>query len=100
MDLQALLANNPIIGMVLYIAFFALIFYFILIRPQRKKDKEYKELLASMEVGDDIVTIGGFYGKITKIKDDKIEFEIGMNEKITLGVYKWGVKEVKKKEKA
>ncbi len=100
MDLQALLQNNPIIGLVLYIAFFAAIFWFILIRPQRKKDKEYKELLASMAIGDEVVTIGGFYGKITRIKDDKIEFETGTNEKVTLSVYKWGVKEIKKTETA
>ena len=97
MDISKLLANNPAIGMILYIAFFAAIFYFILIRPQRKKDKQFKELLASMAVGDEVVTIGGFYGKITKIKDDKIEFETGTNEKVKLYVYKWAVKEVNKK---
>lgn len=100
MDISKLLSENPIIGLVLYIAFFAAIFYFILIRPQRKKDKAYKDLLSSMEVGDEVTTIGGFYGTITKIKDEKIVIEAGTNEKTSLYVYKWAVKEVKKKEQA
>ncbi len=88
----------PIIVM---LAFWGLIFYFLLIRPQKKKDKQFKDMLASMEIGDKIVTIGGFYGKVTKIKDDKIEFECGQGEKQTvMYLYKWGIKEVLKKEKA
>lgn len=99
MDLAALFANNPIIGLVLYIAFFGAIFYFLLIRPQRKKDKAYKDLLSSVEVGDEVVTIGGFYGKVTKIKDEKLVLEVGA-EKNTLYIYKWAIKEVNKKEQA
>lgn len=86
-------------GMILYILFFVVIFYFILIRPQRKKDKAYKELLASVEVGDEVTTIGGFYGKVTKVKDEKLVLEVGA-EKNTLHVYKWAIKDVKKPEKA
>ena len=88
----------PLLAM---LAFWALIFYFLLIRPQKKKDKQFKDMLAAMEIGDKIVTIGGFYGKVTKIKDDKIEFECGQGEKqATMYIYKWGIKEVLKKEKA
>ncbi len=77
------------------------IFYFLLIRPQKKKDKQFKDMLAELEVGDKIVTIGGFYGKVTKIKDDKIDFECGQGENQSImHIYKWGIKEVLKKEKA
>ena len=103
MDLQKLFAENPMIGLILYIVFFGFIFYFILIRPQRKKDKAYKDLLASMEVGDEVITIGGFYGTISKIKDEKVVIEAGpagSADKTTLYVYKWAIKEVKKKEQA
>ena len=48
------------------------IFYFVLIRPQRKKDKEVKNMLANLKVGDRITTIGGFYATIAAIKDDVI----------------------------
>ena len=46
------------------------VFYFLLIRPQRKKDKEAKEMLDNLKVGDRICTIGGIYGTIVRIKDD------------------------------
>ena len=100
MDIAKLLAENPAIGLIAYVVFFGAIFYFILIRPQRKKDKAYKDLLASMEVGDEVTTIGGFYGKITKIKDEKVVIEAGSGEKTTLYVYKWAIKDVHKKEQA
>ena len=68
---------QPIIMLVLMVA----IFYFILIRPQRKRDKQFKELLANLQVGDEITTIGGMFGKVTKIKDDNIVMEMGTVEK-------------------
>ena len=87
--------------LILMLVFWGAIFYFLLIRPQKKKDKIFKDMLAAMEVGDKIVTIGGFHGKVTKIKDDKIEFEWGQGEKKNvMSVYKWGIKEVVTKEKA
>jgi len=91
---------SPVLSMVIYLLFFGLIFYFMLIRPQRKKDKQFKDMLSTLEIGDEIITIGGLYGKVTKIKDEKISFESGTVEKTTIHIYKWGIKEVKKKEKA
>lgn len=52
------------------------IFYFLLIRPQQKKAKEHRMLLQNLKVGDNILTSGGIYGRITGIKDDKITVEI------------------------
>ena len=54
-----------------------LIFYFMIIRPQKKQQKKMAEMLASLQVGDKIVTIGGVVGKITKIKDDEVIVETG-----------------------
>ena len=48
------------------------VFYFVLIRPQRKKDKELKEQLGTLAVGDRVVTIGGLVGFVANIKDDQI----------------------------
>ena len=48
------------------------IFYFIMIRPQRKKDKELKEQMDKLQVGDRVVTIGGLVGFVANIKDDQI----------------------------
>lgn len=53
------------------------IFYFLLIRPQRKKDKQVKEMLAALKPGDRVTTIGGIYGTIVNIKDDLITLSVG-----------------------
>ena len=54
------------------------VFWFILIRPQRKKEKELKKMLAALKVGDEVATIGGIHGKISRIKDDLFVLETGM----------------------
>ncbi len=48
------------------------VFYFLLIRPQRKRDKEMKEQMAKLTVGDKVVTIGGLVGLVANIKDDEV----------------------------
>ena len=71
------------------------IFYFLLIRPQRKRDKENKNMLANLKVGDNIITIGGIVGTIAKIKDEKIVVEIGTKtEKTLMTMERWAVREV------
>ncbi len=52
------------------------IFYFLLIRPQQKQKKEHQNLLGNLKVGDQIITGGGIYGKITGIRDNVITIEI------------------------
>ncbi len=54
------------------------VFYFILIRPQKKKEKELKNMLAALKVGDEVATIGGIHGKIVRIKDDIFVLESGI----------------------
>ncbi len=58
----------PIIMVVLMVA----VFYFLILRPQRKRDKEQKEMLSKLSVGDKITTIGGLVGVIAQIKDDEV----------------------------
>lgn len=60
------------------------IFYFLLIRPQQKRAKEHRNLLANLKEGDEVLTSGGIYGRITGIKDDKITVEI--SEKVRVRV--------------
>jgi preprotein translocase subunit YajC len=60
------LFGNPIIIMLLFIV----AMYFLMIAPQRKKQKQHVNMLESLETGDDVITIGGLYGKITN-KDEK-----------------------------
>ncbi len=53
------------------------VFWFMMIRPQRKKDKQVKEMLNNLKAGDRICTIGGIYGTITAIKDDTVTLSVG-----------------------
>ena len=53
------------------------VFYFILIRPQKKKEKKLREMIAALKVGDEVASIGGIHGKVTRIKDDIFILETG-----------------------
>ena len=72
--------GNNIMGMVMTFFPFILIIvllYFMMIRPQRKREKETREMINAMKVGDKIVTIGGIVGKVSKIKDEFVWIETG-----------------------
>ncbi len=84
---------GALIGSLFPLILMFVIFYFILIRPQRKKDKKVKEMLAALKPGDRVCTIGGIYGTITNIKDDTIELAVS-NENTKLVVARWGIRNV------
>lgn len=69
------------------------VFYFLLIRPQRKKDKEAKTMLDNLKVGDRICTIGGIYATIVRIKDDVLTIEVG-EQKTQMVFARWAVRNV------
>ncbi len=63
---------ESILGLVLPLALMFGLMYFLLIRPQRKKEKKLREQINSMVVGDSVVTIGGVVGRVVNIKDDEV----------------------------
>ena len=69
-------ANSAVV-MIIYIGAIVAFFYFFMIRPQKKQEKEAAALRNSLEVGDEITTIGGIIGRVTHIKDDVITIETG-----------------------
>ena len=71
------------------------VMYFLMIRPQRKKDKAINEMRRSLTVGDEIVTIGGIVGKIVKTKDETIVIQVGA-DKIKMEMMRWAVSSVTK----
>ena len=86
MDLITLTANNAagqaqqqgMGGMLLSLLPFVLIFvvmWFFMIRPQKKKQKEEAKMRDNLQLGDEIMTIGGFYGRVISVKDDSIVIE-------------------------
>lgn len=72
------------------------VFYFLLIRPQQKKQKQQKAFLESLKKGDEVVTAGGLYGKITGITDTTVTLEIA--EKIRVKVLRGSVVDLVKGE--
>ena len=58
--------------MIAIFAVFIIFWYFIALRPQRKKEKELKEKVDKMRVGDEVITIGGLVGKVANIRDDEV----------------------------
>lgn len=71
-----------VIGQVIFFAGFILIFYLLIWRPQSKRAKEHKSLMAGLSKGDEVVTSGGLAGRITKVTDDFIVVEIADNVEV------------------
>ena len=67
------------------------VFYFVLIRPQRKRDKQEREMRSSISVGDEISTIGGFIGRVVSIKDDTLVIE-SSRDRTKLKIYRWAIR--------
>ena len=67
-----------LISIVLMIA----IFYFLLIRPQQRRVRQQRELVGALQVGDDVVTIGGMHGVIQGITDDEVTLEISPGTRV------------------
>ena len=74
------------LGGLMPIVLVMVIFYFLLIRPQQKRAKQHKEMLAAVAKGDKIITNGGIEGKVTKVVDDSetIEVEIAKDVKVNV----------------
>ncbi len=80
--------------LIIYIVGIGALMYFMMIRPQKKKEKQKKTMLEEMKKGDKITTIGGIQGRIAQIKDDAIVIEvasIGNAEKVRLEIQKWAI---------
>ncbi|MCL1833805.1 MAG: preprotein translocase subunit YajC [Leptospirales bacterium] len=59
-----------------------LIFYFLLIRPQQKKEKQRQAMINSLKTGDRVLTVSGIYGVVTAIKDDIVTVKVASNTNI------------------
>jgi preprotein translocase subunit YajC len=72
------------------------IFYFLLIRPQQRQKKEHQNLLSNLKVGDNVLTTGGIYGRVTGLKDDKVTLEI--SDKVRVKVNRGNIAGVVKQD--
>ena len=84
---------------IIMLVLMAAVAYFILIRPQKKREKKTKEMIASIEKGSEIVTIGGVEGKVIQVKDDSVTIETG-TDRTKMTFKKWAIRDVTEKEQA
>lgn len=80
---------------IIYLVGFAAIFYFLIIRPEKKRKKSLQEMRESLEVGNKITTIGGMVGKVVEIKDDFVTFESG-EDRVRIQIIRNAVSEIEK----
>ena len=100
-----LVATTPAAGgtmgfgvMIIYLVVIFGFMYFIAIRPQNKEKKRVAAMLASMEVGDTVVTTSGFYGVIIDITEEDVIVEFGSNRNCRIPMRKSAIAEVEKSE--
>jgi len=74
---------NPILNLLPLVLIFV-IFYFLIIKPQKSKEKEHKNILDSLKRNDEVVTTGGIHGTIVNLKDKTLVLRIDENVKIEL----------------
>jgi preprotein translocase subunit YajC len=98
--LQARPETSPLSMLVPMAAIF-LIFYFLLIRPQQKKQKEQDAMLKAIEKGDSVVTAGGLHGRVTGLTDEVLTVEIAAlkGERVRVKVSRGRIESVQKAKK-
>ncbi len=78
--------------LIVYIVIIVAAMYFFMIRPNKKKQKKEEEMRNSIEVGNEIITIGGIFGRIVAVKEDSFVIETGP-ERAKLRISKWSIQE-------
>ncbi len=86
MDMKSLMTFAPLILLVV-------IMYFLLIRPQKKREKEVNTMRSNLKVGDEVITIGGICGKIVKTKEESLVIQVGA-DKVKFEVMRWAISKV------
>ena len=88
--------GNMIFSIVYMVALFA-IFYFLFIRPQKKKEKQLEDLRSSLKVGQMVVTISGMLATVAKVEDECVVLEVGPN-RTKMPFKKWAIASVEEKK--
>lgn len=81
--------SNPMTSIILMVVLFAAM-YFLMIRPQKKKQKEEQNMRDSIQIGDEITTIGGIMGRVVTVKDEDIVIETGA-DRIKMRFKRWAI---------
>ncbi|MDD6702766.1 MAG: preprotein translocase subunit YajC [Clostridiaceae bacterium] len=87
---QATSGKNGSLSMILMMAAIFALMYFLMIRPQKKKQKEEQAMRDNLQIGDEITTIGGIVGKIVTVKDDTLIIETGADRN-RMKITRWAI---------
>lgn len=82
-------ASNPA-SMIILMAVMLVVMYFFMIRPQKKRQKEEQEMRAALEIGDEIITIGGIVGRVVTIREEDLVIETGA-DRTKMKIQRWAV---------
>ena len=93
-DVAGDVATGGIVGLLMPILIVGVLFYFMIIRPQQKQQKERKAMLDSLKKGDRIVTVGGIYGELVALKEDYVTLKVA--DKVEIKVARSGIGHVVK----
>ena len=85
--------NGSMLATLLPLVLLLVVMYFLLIRPQMKREKEVNAMRSSVQVGDEIITIGGICGKVVKTKDESLVIQVGA-DKVKFEIMRWAVSKV------
>ena len=96
MTAEAVAGAGSMITMVIWMVVLFGLMYFLMIRPQKKEQKRVAAMLSDMEVGDAVVTTGGFYGVVIDITDEDVIVEFGNNKNCRIPMRKAAIAEVEK----
>lgn len=81
--------TSPTSGIIMMVVLIV-IMYFMMIRPQKKRQKEEQEMRSSLEIGDEIITIGGIVGKVVTIREQDLVIETGA-DRTKMKIQRWAV---------
>ena len=85
--------SNQLMGTLIPLVLLIVVMYFLIIRPQKKREREVNRMRSNLHVGDEIITIGGICGKIVKTKEDSIVIQVGA-DKTKFEMMRWSVSKV------
>lgn len=91
-------SGQGIFGLLLWVVLLFAFMYFFMVRPQQKETKQKNALMASLAVGDTVLTTSGFYGVILDISDDTVIVEFGSNKNCRIPMQKSAIAMVEKPE--
>ena len=92
-DSTQVATSGGFIEMIVMLVVMVAIMYFLMIRPQKKKEKAVKNMLDALKPGDRICTIGGLYGTVVALKDDNVTITLGAKQN-TVVIARWAVRSV------